>query len=42
MKLCFSSSRQIGQGKGQQSKRDQSQDQSQRQTQNNGMAEHEY
>ncbi|XP_026317969.1 heterogeneous nuclear ribonucleoprotein L isoform X2 [Hyposmocoma kahamanoa] len=42
MKLCFSSSRQIGQGKGQQTKRDQNQDQSQRQTQNNGMAEHEY
>ncbi|XP_049882230.1 heterogeneous nuclear ribonucleoprotein L isoform X2 [Pectinophora gossypiella] len=43
MKLCFSSSRQIGQGKGQNpSKRDQNQEPN-RQGQNNGMAiEHEY
>ncbi|KAG6463155.1 hypothetical protein O3G_MSEX013704, partial [Manduca sexta] len=44
MKLCFSSSRQIGQGKGQQQKQEQNQNpnQNQRQGQNNGMAEHEY
>ncbi|XP_028039406.1 heterogeneous nuclear ribonucleoprotein L isoform X2 [Bombyx mandarina] len=40
MKLCFSSSRQIGQGKG--LKPDQNQNQNQRQAQNNGMVEHEY
>lgn len=42
MKLCFSSSRQIGQGKGPQMKREQSQEPNQRQPQNNGMEEHEY
>ncbi|KAM3968679.1 heterogeneous nuclear ribonucleoprotein L isoform 1-T1 [Aphomia sociella] len=41
MKLCFSSSRQIGQAKGPQKNFDQKQDNSQR-PQNNGMAEHEY
>ncbi|XP_026744156.1 heterogeneous nuclear ribonucleoprotein L isoform X5 [Trichoplusia ni] len=45
MKLCFSSSRQIGQGKGQNQNKSQNQNQdqnNQRQGQNNGMAEHEY
>ncbi|PZC76458.1 hypothetical protein B5X24_HaOG204549 [Helicoverpa armigera] len=45
MKLCFSSSRQIGQGKGQNPNKSQNQNQdqnNQRQGQNNGMAEHEY
>ncbi|KAJ8708102.1 hypothetical protein PYW08_010468 [Mythimna loreyi] len=43
MKLCFSSSRQIGQGKGQNPNKTQNQDQNnQRQGQNNGMAEHDY
>ncbi|KAH9635003.1 hypothetical protein HF086_004776, partial [Spodoptera exigua] len=45
MKLCFSSSRQIGQGKGQNPNKslNQNQDQNnQRQGQNNGLAEHEY
>ncbi|XP_048000209.1 heterogeneous nuclear ribonucleoprotein L isoform X3 [Leguminivora glycinivorella] len=40
MKLCFSSSRQIGQGKGQQKKDGQGQDSNPRQ--NNGMPEHDY
>ncbi|XP_022828668.1 heterogeneous nuclear ribonucleoprotein L-like isoform X4 [Spodoptera litura] len=45
MKLCFSSSRQIGQGKGQNPNKSQNQNQdqnNQRQGQNNGLAEHEY
>lgn len=45
MKLCFSSSRQIGQGKGQNPNKSQNQNQdqnNQRQGQNNGMAEHDY
>ncbi|CAH0403721.1 unnamed protein product [Chilo suppressalis] len=43
MKLCFSSSRQIGQGKGPQTAKGQTQGQeNQRQGQNNGIAEHEY
>lgn len=43
MKLCFSSSRQIGQAKGPQKSYDQNKQESgQRQPQNNGMAEHEY
>ncbi|CAB3254675.1 unnamed protein product [Arctia plantaginis] len=45
MKLCFSSSRQIGQGKGQNPNKSQNQNQeqnNQRQGQNNGMSEHEY
>ncbi|XP_063390275.1 heterogeneous nuclear ribonucleoprotein L isoform X3 [Cydia fagiglandana] len=40
MKLCFSSSRQIGQGKGQQKKDGQGQESNPRQ--NNGMPEHDY